>query len=139
MTSLASLRAAFDADRARVLATAAPAESTPANVCRYCGKFRNYSATKMDGHARCYVGLEFMQLVDEALRPADVTVRMIADALGVTRAAVDTWCRIAQSRERKDRKVSVTAKTFNRVADSARRGGTTMAAVVAKATEGVGA
>lgn len=63
------------------------------NTCRYCGKhWRQWTGSKLDGHAACVVTKDFKQQLAEVLRSSPgVTYQAIADAIGVTPSVVRSW------------------------------------------------
>lgn len=81
---------------ARVTASTAaiyPRASTPRNTCRYCGRFwKAVPGTRIDGHARCVVGVAFQHAVHE-LRWNDpaLTRHRIGEVCGVSSSVVSAW------------------------------------------------
>jgi len=62
------------------------------NTCRYCGKhWRQWTGSKLDGHAACIVTDDFKQQLVGLLRSPHVTYKAIADAIGVTSSVVRSW------------------------------------------------
>ncbi|HSX22310.1 MAG TPA: hypothetical protein VLE97_05995 [Gaiellaceae bacterium] len=62
------------------------------NTCRYCGRhWRQWTGSKLDGHAACIVTDDFKKQLVELLRSPQVTYRAIADAIGVSQAVVRSW------------------------------------------------
>lgn len=63
------------------------------NTCRYCGRhWRQWTGSKLDGHAACVVTKDFKQRLADLFRSSPgLTFRTIADAIGVTPAVVRSW------------------------------------------------
>jgi hypothetical protein len=62
------------------------------NTCRYCGRhWRQWTGSKLDGHAACIVTEDFKRELVELLRSPQVTYKAIAEAIGVTPAVVRSW------------------------------------------------
>lgn len=63
------------------------------NTCRYCGKhWRQWTGSKLDGHAACVVTNDFKRELANLLRSSPaVTYRSVAEALGVTPSVVRSW------------------------------------------------
>lgn len=62
------------------------------NTCRYCGRhWRQWTGSKLDGHAACIVTDDFKRQLVELLRSPQVTYKVIADAIGVSQAVVRSW------------------------------------------------
>jgi hypothetical protein len=63
------------------------------NTCRYCGRhWRQWTGSKLDGHAACIVTEDFKQQLGEILRSSPLMTYMaIAEAIGVTPAVVRSW------------------------------------------------
>ena len=92
-SALEALRCAFIEDRAALVA-ALPLGTPAPGTCRYCGgRWRPFPASKLDGHARCYVSPAFRELLDPLLYRADVSYRAIAVALNVGENVVRVWHR----------------------------------------------
>jgi hypothetical protein len=95
MIDAASLRDAFHisntiaSQRARWCAGDPGADP---KLCRYCGKaWRKWPGSRLDGHAACIVTADFKQQLKEFLRPATVTYKQVADAIGVSESVVRSW------------------------------------------------
>lgn len=64
----------------------------PADTCRYCGKYwRQWTGSKLDGHAACIVTPDFKRHVGELLRDPHVSYSAIGNAIGVTPSVVRSW------------------------------------------------
>jgi hypothetical protein len=91
----AALRDAFYADRLVTSQRArwdASDPGAPSNVCRFCGKPRQWWAiSKLDGHAACIVSDDFKRRVGEILRSPTVTYKALADTLGLTIGVIRSW------------------------------------------------
>lgn len=98
MTSPALLDLAVAFDEARRSAQqrarfAADDPGAPPLTCRYCGEhWRRWAGSVLDGHARCIVTPEFVELAIATWR-ADPTLNVdaIAEALGVSKSTVNAW------------------------------------------------
>lgn len=72
------------------------------DTCRYCGKhWRQWTGSKLDGHAACVVTNDFKQQLVELFRDPRVTYKAVADAIGVTPAVVRSWTFPIKSNKRK--------------------------------------
>lgn len=93
--TLADLRELFENARIEAVTSARfTRASCPANTCRYCGLWWvPVFGTRLDGHARCIVPLDFIEAVTSLWRSdPKLTVQAIADALDVSKATVTSWC-----------------------------------------------
>ena len=63
------------------------------NTCRYCGRhWRQWTGSKLDGHAACIVTDDFKQHLSGLFRSnPGMTYDAIATAIGVTPAVVRSW------------------------------------------------
>ena len=77
----------------RSSALGADAPGAPPNICRYCGKRRQWAAiSQLDGHAQCVVTDDFKRQIGEVLRSSPgMTYGQLATILGVTMGAVRAW------------------------------------------------
>lgn len=62
------------------------------NICRYCGRhWRQWTGSKLDGHAACIVTPDFKRRLADILKAPEVTYKMVANAIGVTPSVVRSW------------------------------------------------
>lgn len=63
------------------------------NTCRYCGRhWRQWTGSKLDGHAACVVTDDFKQQLSDLFRASPgLTYAAIAEVIGVTPAVVRSW------------------------------------------------
>lgn len=91
---LLDLPSAFAAARAEASAAArGVVEDAPPNTCRYCGRYlHQWPDARIDGHAKCIVGLAFQRAVYNLWRTDHrVTMKTIAETLGVSLNVVYRW------------------------------------------------
>jgi hypothetical protein len=86
--TLASLRAAFDADR-KTRQASAKRRPEP-RICRYCGLDWWYLDSSLDGHAMCAVSEDFRSLVAK-VKGQGKSYAAIAETLGVGVAIIRAW------------------------------------------------
>lgn len=89
---LAAIRADFENARAEAICARSMLAVEP-DTCRYCRRWwKQWTGSKLDGHAKCIVPMWFKRQLAELYRsnPA-LTYEAIGNAIGVTPSVVRSW------------------------------------------------